>query len=79
VSDDLVQSADQKICERRRFTISELPQISRTVLYKNITVSLAYHRFCATWVPEMLMGMHKIQRMTSYGFGFVTAIPQRWR
>jgi hypothetical protein len=24
VSDDLVRSVDQKICERRRFTISEL-------------------------------------------------------
>jgi transposase len=35
VSDDLVQNVDQEICERRRFTISELscefPQISRTV------------------------------------------------
>jgi hypothetical protein len=33
---DLVRSVDQKICERRRFTISELscefPQISRTLL-----------------------------------------------
>jgi hypothetical protein len=32
VSNDLVQSVDQQICERRRFTISELscefPQIS---------------------------------------------------
>jgi hypothetical protein len=38
VSDDLVQGVDQKICERRRFTISEVsyefPQISRTVLYE---------------------------------------------
>jgi hypothetical protein len=37
VSDDLVQSVDQKICERRRFTILEVtcefPQISLTVLY----------------------------------------------
>jgi hypothetical protein len=41
VSDDLVQSADQNICERWCFTISELlcefPQISCTVLYKIIT------------------------------------------
>jgi transposase len=37
VCDDLVQSVDKKICERRRFTISELsyefPQISSTVLH----------------------------------------------
>jgi transposase len=36
VSDDLVQSVDQKFCERRHFTISEpsceFPQILRTVL-----------------------------------------------
>jgi hypothetical protein len=38
VSGELVQSVDQKICEGRRFTISELscefPQISRTILYE---------------------------------------------
>jgi transposase len=41
VSDDLVQSVDQKTGERRRFTISELscqfPQLSRTVLYEIIS------------------------------------------
>jgi hypothetical protein len=40
VSDDLVQGVDRKICERRRFTISEIsyefPQISRTDLYEII-------------------------------------------
>jgi hypothetical protein len=50
VSDDLVQSVDQKINERQRFTISELsckfPQISHTVLYKITTVRLGYHKFC---------------------------------
>jgi hypothetical protein len=53
----------QKICERRRFTISEhsceFPQISYTVLYEIITVGLCYHKFCATWVPKMLTGAHK--------------------
>jgi hypothetical protein len=46
VSDDLVQTVEQKICERRHFTISELscefPQISRTNLYNIITVILCY-------------------------------------
>jgi hypothetical protein len=41
MSDDLVQSVDQKILERRRFTISELwcefTHVSRTVLYEIIT------------------------------------------
>jgi hypothetical protein len=42
--DDLVQSVDQKICQRRHFTFSELsyefPQISHPVLYNIITVRL---------------------------------------
>jgi hypothetical protein len=67
VSDDLVQSVDQKICERQHFTIAELlcgyPQISCTVLYKIITVRLGYRKFCARLVPKMLMGVHKTQRM----------------
>jgi hypothetical protein len=41
VSDDLVQSVDQKICERQGFKISELscefPQISSTLLYEIIS------------------------------------------
>jgi hypothetical protein len=41
VSDDLVQSIDQRICEIQCFTISELssefPQISHTVLYEIIS------------------------------------------
>jgi hypothetical protein len=51
VSDDLVESDDQKICERQRFTISELlfefPQISRSILYEINTVRLGCHKFCA--------------------------------
>jgi hypothetical protein len=67
-SDDLVQSVDQKICERR-FTISEISceflQISYTVLYEIVTVRLGCHKFYARWVPKMLTGMHKMQRMAS--------------
>jgi hypothetical protein len=69
VSDDLGQSVDQRIFERWSFTFSELscefPQISGTVLFKIITVRLGCHKFCARWVPKMLMGMHKTQRMDS--------------
>jgi hypothetical protein len=54
VSDNLVQSVDQNICERQRFTISELlcefPQILHTVLYEIITVRLDHHKFCTRWV-----------------------------
>jgi hypothetical protein len=68
-SDDLVHSVDQKICERRRFTTSELscefPHISRTVIYEIITVRIGSHMFCARWVPKMLSGEHKTQRVAS--------------
>jgi hypothetical protein len=63
VSDELVQS------ERQHFTISELLceflQISRTVLCEIITVRVGYHRYCTRWVPKMLTGAHKMQRMAS--------------
>jgi hypothetical protein len=67
--DDLVQSADQNICERRHFTISEfsyeIPQISRTILYEIIMGRLGYHKFCARWVPKILTGAHEKQRISS--------------
>jgi hypothetical protein len=70
VSDDLVQSAEQNICERQCFTTSELscefPSILCTLLYKVITVKLGYHhKFHARWVPKILTGAHKMQRMAS--------------
>jgi hypothetical protein len=56
-SDDLVQSVDQKICERWHFTVSELsyefPQISRTVLCEIITVRLRYHKLRTRWVLKI--------------------------
>jgi hypothetical protein len=74
VSSDLVQSVGQKICERWRFTVSELscefPQISLTVLYEIVTVRLDYHKFCERWVLEMLTGAHRTQRMAS-AFTFI--------
>jgi hypothetical protein len=69
VSDDLVQSVDQIICERWHLTISELlcefPQISHSFLYEIFTVRLGYQKFCTRWVPEMLMSALKTQRMAS--------------
>jgi hypothetical protein len=63
-----VHDEDQKNCERRRFTVSELsrefPQISHT-LYKIITVRLGWHKFCTRWVPKILTSAHKMQRFAS--------------
>jgi hypothetical protein len=65
----IVQSVDEKICERWCFTISELPcefpQIAHTGLYEIITVRLGCQKFCARWVPKMLMGAHKMQIVAS--------------
>jgi hypothetical protein len=62
-----VVNDDQKISERRRFTIAELsyefPQISRTVLYEIFTVRLGYDNLCASWIPKMLMRAYIPQRM----------------
>jgi hypothetical protein len=56
VSDDLVRSVDQKICERRCFTISELscefPHTLRTVLYEIITDRLGYRKFWSRFVQQ---------------------------
>jgi hypothetical protein len=75
VNGDFVQSVRQKICERRRFTISELscefPQISHTLPYEIITRRADCHKFCATQVQEMLTGEHKTQRMPSFDFNFL--------
>jgi hypothetical protein len=69
LSDDLARSVDQKICDRRCFTVSELsyefPQIAHTILCENITVRLGCHKFCARWVQNISTGAHKTQRMTS--------------
>jgi hypothetical protein len=63
VVSDLIASVDQKSCERRRFTISEIS--SRTVLYEIIMVILGYHKFCTKRVPKILTRAHKMQRMAS--------------
>jgi hypothetical protein len=34
-------------------------------MFKIIRVRLGYHKFCARWVPKILTGVHKSQRMTS--------------
>jgi len=61
VTHELVQNVDQCLRVKRRFTISELseelPQTSRTTLYRIVTDRLCYHKFCARWVPKQLTGL----------------------
>jgi hypothetical protein len=70
VTDVLAQNVDKKICERQGFRILEIlyefPGTSHTVLYQIITFRLGcYQKFHPRWVPKMLTGAHKTQRMAS--------------
>jgi hypothetical protein len=66
VSDDLVQSVDQKLYERWRLQFQKFGvnfyKFHAVFHCEMITVMLGCHKFCARWVPKMLMG---VQRMAS--------------
>uniref|UniRef100_A0A1B6DDI6 Mos1 transposase HTH domain-containing protein n=1 Tax=Clastoptera arizonana TaxID=38151 RepID=A0A1B6DDI6_9HEMI len=69
VSDDLLNKVNEKLCENRRFTITELsghfPQVSRSLIHEIVTEKLGYKKFCARWVPKLLTDDHKTKRMSS--------------
>ena len=48
VNDDLVRKVNERVCDDRRFTISDLtlhfPQISRTLHYDIVSTHLGYRR-----------------------------------
>jgi hypothetical protein len=46
---------------------------------QEITVRLRYHKFCATWVPKMLTGARKTQRMASAFVEFLKRYQKIWR
>jgi hypothetical protein len=71
MSDNLVQSVDQKICERWHFTISELsrefPPILCSVLYKIITVKhLFFIVTCHDSHNQILYQHHKITHQSAF-------------
>jgi hypothetical protein len=43
----------------------KFPQILHTPLYGIITLRVGHQKFCTRWVPKILTGAHKTQRMTS--------------
>jgi hypothetical protein len=68
VSDDLVQSVDQKSVKHGASQFQNV----RVNFHKfhawfsmRLSVRLDYHKFCARRVLKMLTGAHKIQRMAS--------------
>ena len=50
VNDDLLHKVNERVCDDRHFTISDLslhfPQISRTLLYDNVSSQLGYRKVC---------------------------------
>ncbi|XP_026811202.1 uncharacterized protein LOC113552537 [Rhopalosiphum maidis] len=69
MTEDVVHQVDQFVRQNKRFTISELAtrffEISRTTLYRIVSESLGYHKFCASWVSKQLTDVHKTQRVNS--------------
>ena len=51
VNNDIVHKVNERVCDDRRFTISDLslhfPQISRTLLYDIVSSHLGYRKVCA--------------------------------
>ena len=54
VTDELFQKVDQCFRGKLRFTILELLQVSRIILFRIVTDRLSYHKFCARCVPKQL-------------------------
>ncbi|GFT76564.1 HTH_48 domain-containing protein [Trichonephila clavipes] len=67
ITDDLVNTVDEKIREDRRFTIStsalEFPNVGRTTLHKVVSEKLKFRKLCAHWVPRLLTEEHKLKKM----------------
>jgi hypothetical protein len=55
IRDALKQKVNRIIRENRHFTISEVyeecPEVSRALVYQNVTKHLQYHKTGAHWVP----------------------------
>lgn len=68
VSDDLLNKVNEKVPENHGFTMSELfehsSEVSRSLLHERVSEKLGYYKFCACWVPKMLMYYHKSKRMS---------------
>ncbi|GFU91962.1 uncharacterized protein TNCV_3765871 [Trichonephila clavipes] len=66
ITDDLVNTVDEKIREDRRFTIStlalEFPNVGRTTLHKVVSEKLKFRKLCARCVPRLLTEEHKLKK-----------------
>jgi transposase len=68
VNEDLVRAVEEKIQEKRRFTISSLflhfPQISQSFLHETLSDKLRVRKLCSRWVSKMLTDGHKMKQTT---------------
>ncbi|GBN88872.1 hypothetical protein AVEN_204777-1 [Araneus ventricosus] len=66
ITDHMVASVEAKILEKRLFTIStlsnDLPEVSRSVLYKIVSEKLNFKKLRSRWVPKLLTGDHRNNR-----------------
>ena len=69
VTADLVQQIEVKICENRRFTITDLaeffPNVPRKTVHRIVTENLHFQKLFARWVPKNCTPEHKTKRMGS--------------
>jgi hypothetical protein len=56
---------EEKIQEKRRFTISSLslnfPQISQSLLHETVSEKLCFQKLCSRWVLKILMDEYKMK------------------
>jgi transposase len=68
VNEDLVRKVEEKIQEKRRFTISSLSlhftQISWSLLYEIVSDKLRFQKLCSRRVPKILTDEHKMKQAT---------------
>jgi hypothetical protein len=81
VSDDFVRSVDQKICERRRFTISELYRMNLHKFHTLFCTRLSQSRLSLVLLKMSSENFHGCAQNAGNGFSFdfFRATPQRWR
>ena len=74
ITDDLVNTVDEKIRENQRFTIStlalEFPNVGRTTLRKIISENVKFRKLCVRWVSRLLTEENKLKKM-SYALDFL--------
>ena len=69
VNEDLVRAFEEKIRDYRRFATTSLslhfPQISWLLLHQIVSGKVKFRKWCANWVPKLLMEEHKLEQQAT--------------